>query len=124
MALEDITLADGQGTPANHVFTYISTVGNRVIRSEMAAAPEEPLLLTMAHNVTTINKEKNQSHLMRIDVTVLDTDGVTPHKANIRLMCDMPASILSDALADDLAAYVRNWATSANVRAWLRGSVG
>lgn len=124
MALADITLADGQGTPANHVFTYISTQSNRVIRSELAAPPEQPLLLTFAHSETKISGANGKSHLMRIDKTVLDTDGITQYKANIRLAADIPNSILTDGLADDLAAYIRNWATSANVRNWLRGSVG
>lgn len=124
MALADITLADGQVSPANHVFTYIGTQSNRVIRSELAADLEEPLLLTFAHSDTKISGASAKSHLMRIDKTVLDTDGVTALKANIRMMCDMPNAILTDALADDFAAYIRNWATSANVRNWLRGSVG
>lgn len=124
MALNDITLADGQVSPVNHVFTYVSTQGNRVIRSELAAPAEEPLLLSFAHSTTKIGGNSGKSHLMRIDSTLLDSDGVTPCVANIRLVADIPDRILSDALADDLAAYVRNWATSANVRAWLKGSVG
>lgn len=124
MALADITLNDGQGTPVAHVFTYISTVNNRTIRSDMAAGPETPLLLTFAHSVTKIKGENAQSHLFRIDKTILDVDGVTPLTANIRVMCDVPDRILSDALADDLAAFARNWLTSANVRAFLRKSVG
>lgn len=124
MALADITLADGQGTPVNHTFTYIGTVNGRVVRSELAASPEEPLTLTFGHQEGLKNGVKVKSHLMRIDRTKLDSDGVTPHVMNVRLMADVPNPVFSDAVADDLAAYVRNWATSANVRAWLKGSVG
>lgn len=124
MALDDITLNDGQAVPVAHDFSYIQTVGSRVVRADMAAPPEEPLLLTLAHTTGQVKGEKVASHLMRIDATILDTDGITPHSANIRLMSDVPPAVLSDALADDLAAYIRNWATSANVRLWLRGSVG
>lgn len=124
MALADITLNDGQGTPAAHVFSYIAQKDGRVIRSEMAAPAEEPLTLTQAHTERKSGALKIHSHLLRIDKTKLDTDGITPHMANIRLMSDVPAPIYSDALADDFAAFIRNWATSANVRAWLRGSVG
>lgn len=124
MALADITLADGQGTPVNHTFAYIGTTNGRVIRSELAASPEEPLHLTFGHSESARNGVKVRSHLMRIDRTKLDSDGITPHVMNIRLMADVPNPVLSDAIADDLAAYVRNWATSANVRAWLKGSVG
>lgn len=124
MALADIVLNDGQGSPVAHTFTYTGTTGNRVIRSDFAAAAETPLLMTHAHSETKISGASAKSHLFRIDRTVLDGDGITPHKANIRLMCDVPNAVLSDALADDLAAYIRNWASSTNVRAWLKGSVG
>lgn len=124
MALADITLADGQGTPVNHTFAYIGTVNGRVVRSELAASPEEPLTLTQGHSEGVKNGVRIRSHLMRIDRTKLDSDGITPHVMNIRLMADIPNPVLSDAIADDLAAYIRNWASSANVRAWLKGSVG
>lgn len=124
MALADITLADGQGTPANHVFTYVGTVNNRVIRSEIAASPEVPKQLSYAHSESKRGAVTTKSHLMRVDVTVLDSDGITPYTANIRVMMDVPNPILSDALLADLAAYVRNWASAATVQAWGKGSVG
>lgn len=124
MALNDIILADGQGTPVDHTFTFVSSVNNRILRSDLSATPETPLTMTHAHTENTRNGVRVRSHLFRIDATALDADGVTPHNANIRIMADVPNPILSDALADDLAAYIRNWATSANVRAWLRNSVG
>lgn len=124
MALADITLADGQGSPVNHTFTYIGTENGRVVRSEMAAPAEEPITLVHAHSQRKVGGKVLRSHLLRVNVTVLDDDGVTPYTANIRLASDVPDPIMSDALADDLAAYIRNWASSANVRAWLKGSVG
>lgn len=123
MALADITINDGQTTPVAHVFTYVNTTGTRVIRSDFAASPESPLMLTISHQDTKISGASGKSHLFRIDRTVMDADGVTPYKANVRLVADVPHAVLSDALADDLAAYIRNWATSANLRALLRGSV-
>lgn len=124
MALADITLNDGQGTPVAHTFSFISANNNRILRSDLAAAPETPLTLTIAHTENVRNGSRIRSHLTRFDKTIMDTDGITPFIANIRLMADVPNPILSDALADDLAAFIRNWASSANVRAWLRGSVG
>lgn len=124
MALSDITLNDGQVSPVAHIFAFISSQGSRVIRAELTAPPEAPLTMTHAHSEKKVNGVVVKSHLLRIDKTVLDADGVTPYPSNIRLMADVPVNIYSDALADDLAAFIRNWATSANVRAWLRGSVG
>lgn len=124
MALADIILADGQGTPVSHTFTYVGTQNGRVVRSDMAAAAETPLTLTHAHQIGMRNGVKVKSHLLRVDKSVMDADGVTAHAANIRLMADVPVPVISDALADDFAAYIRNWATSANVRAWFKDSVG
>lgn len=124
MALADITLADGQTTPVNHTFTYTGTVNGRVVRSDLSQNPETPLTLTTAHSDYNKSGVKGRSHLQRFDKTILDGDGVTPHVSNIRLMADVDNAVLSDALADDLAAFIRNWATSANVRLWLKGSVG
>jgi len=124
MALADIALADGQGSPVTHTFTYTGTVANRVIRSDFAATPEQPLTLTIAHSSGTKKNVAFRSHLLRIDSIILDSDGITPHAANIRLMADIPNPVLSDALAEDLAAYIRNWATANNVKAWVKNSVG
>lgn len=125
MALTDITLNDGQATPVAHVFTYMATLANnRILRGEMAAPAEEPLTFSTAHTKRVAKGVTIDSHMLRIDETSLDSDGITPHVSNIRLMADVPRPVLSDALADDFAAYIRNWATSANVRAWLRGSHG
>jgi hypothetical protein len=124
MALADITLNDGQTTPVAHVFTYITTQNGRVVRSDLTRTPDLPLLLTHAHTSSVKSGVKTDSHLLRVDDTRMDADGITPIPVNIRVMADIPKNIYSDGLADDLAAYIRNWATSANVRAWLRGSVG
>lgn len=124
MALSDITLNDGQGTPVAHTFTYTGTVNNRVIRSELAANPEAPLQMTHAHTESKRNGVTTKSHLLRFDITELDSDGVTPYTANIRIMADIPNPILSDALLADMAAYVRNWALAATVQSWGKGSVG
>jgi len=123
MALTDITLADGQGTPVNHTFTYISNAGNRVVRADFSQSAETPLQLSMAHQSSKKAGTSVGSHLARIDFTVLDTDGITPYQANIRVMADIPAKIASDALADDMAAYIRNLFTSARCRAWIKGGV-
>lgn len=124
MALADIVLNDGQATPVAHTFTYIATSGNRVQRSDFSASAEAPLKMTHAHSETKLSGAAAKSHLFRIDCTVLDADGITPYTANVRVCCDVPNAVLSDTLADNLAAYVRNWISSSNFRAFLKGSVG
>lgn len=123
MALADIVINDGQSTPVAHTFSFTGTSGNRVIRSDFSANPEVPRSLTIEHREAKKSGATVKSHLYRVDVQALDADSVTTYAANIRLMADVPNPILSDALAADLAAYIRNWATAVNITAWLRGSV-
>lgn len=124
MALADITLNDGQGTPQAHTFTFVSSQNGKIVRSDLSRSPEIPLTMTHGHQTAVRKNVKTDSHLLRFDDAVLDADGVTAIVANIRIMADVPVSIYSDALADDFAAFIRNWASSANVRAWMRNSVG
>lgn len=124
MALANVTLNDGQGTPVAHTFEYTGSGANgRVIRSDMTANPETPLTMTIAHSERVRNGVKEKSHLIRFDKATLDADGVTVHNSNIRIMIDVPNPVQSDALADDFAAFGRNFLTSANTRAVLKGSV-
>lgn len=124
MALANVVLNDGQGTPVAHTFEYTGAGSNgRVIRTDMAANPETPLTMTLAHTERVRNGVKEKSHLVRFDKGILDADGVTLHNANIRVMIDVPNPVQSDALADDLSAFVRNFLSSANARAILKGSV-
>lgn len=124
MAYADITLNDGASTPVAHVYTAINQKNGRVLRSDFAAAAETPWTLTMGHNEQTRAGSKVKSHLIRFDITVLDADGITPRTANARICADVPIAIQSDQLADHFAALVRNYATSANFRAFFKDSVG
>lgn len=124
MALADITLNDGQGTPVAHTFAYVTTENGRVLRKDMARTPDLPLMLTLGHTKAKVKGQTADSHLFRIDNSVLDADGVTVRHANIRVMIDCDPAIYSDGLADDLAAFVRNYFSSANTRLLMRGSVG
>lgn len=124
MALSDISVADGKVSPVTHVFTYIGTTGNKCVRKDMAQAAETPWTLSIAHSTSMKNGKPVASHLTRFDVVLLDADGVTPLSCNIRVMADIPTAVVSDALADDLSALVRNWLSSANARTWVKGSIG
>lgn len=123
MALDNVILNDGQSTPVAHTFSYLSQDKGRVIRTDLTRTPDLPLTLTTGHKAGKVSGFDIDSHLQRIDNSITDADGVTILRANIRVMADVPRRIYSDSLADDLAAFIRNWATSANVRAWLRGAV-
>lgn len=126
MALADIVLNDGQGTPVAHTFAYITTDQNgRVIRKDMARTPDLPLLLTLAHNKVKRGAVLYDGHLFRIDDSLLDADNITVRGASVRVITECDPNIYSDTLvADNLAAFIRNYFSSANMRLLMRGSVG
>lgn len=124
MALADITLNDGQGTPVAHTFAYVGSENGKYVRKDMARTPELPLSLTLGHTKAKVKGVVVDSHLFRIDNAILDGDAVTVRNASIRVIIDCDPAIYSDSLADDLAALTRNYFSSANTRLLMRGSVG
>lgn len=124
MALADIALADGQSSPVTHTFAYTTTDNGKVVRRDLSRDPSLPLSLSLGHTKTKIKGVQCDSHLFRVDDAVLDADNVTSRYANIRVMIDCDPAIYSDGLADDLAAFVRNYFTGANTRLLMKGSVG
>lgn len=123
MALADITLADSKSTPANHVFAYVGTVNNRVIRKNLSSGVDTPETLTIAHNETTKNGQKIDGHLARIDWILLDTDG-TAHLNNIRVIADVARATYDQADFEDKVTMVRNLITDAFMVSMAAGSVG
>lgn len=126
MALADIVLNDGQGTPVAHTFVYITTdPSGRVIRKDMARTPDLPLMLTIGHNKVKRGTVSYDGHLVRVDDSLLDADNITVRGASVRVIVECDPAIYSDTnVADNLAAYVRNYFSSANMRLIMRGSVG
>lgn len=123
MALADITLADSKSTPTNHVFAYVGTVNNRVIRKNLSSGVDTPETLTIAHNETTKNGQKIDGHLARIDWILLDSDG-TAHQNNIRVIADVARATYDQADLEDKVTMVRNLITDAFMVSMAAGSVG
>jgi len=123
MALADITLVDSEATPVSHVMKYVSQQSGKTIRADFEASVEAPILFTIGHQSRKVNGKTLQSHLARLDWTILDADGITPYANNMRMMCDIFDPVLSDALADNLVTSLVSFMTEANIRLLVRGSV-
>lgn len=125
MALADIVLTDAAASPVNHTFAYTATDGNRVIRKDFSASPETPLTLTIAHNTSKRGSTLVDSHLVRLDKTVLDTDNVTPHAMNMRVCWDVPRVVLAEQDIKDMSAMLADFlAEAGRMFAVSQGSVG
>lgn len=124
MALEDIIAEDAESTPVSHTFTFLRTESGRVVRSDLDADPETPWLLTLGHNSRKVDGYVVQGHLARLDVAVLDADGVTVHPNNIRVVTELRNAVLTEQLCKNLRATLFNALTEAFFIAWCKGSVG
>lgn len=125
MALADIVLNDGQGSPVAHTFAFIGTdKTGRVVRKDMSRSPDLPLTLTLGHQTQKSGGVAVDAHLVKLDDARMDADNVTVRSAGFTATVRCDPNIYSDALADDLAAWLRNYFTSANMRLLMKGSVG
>lgn len=124
MALADIVLTDSQATPEDHTFTFIAMdAAGRVVRRDLSRTPDLPLTLTIGHKSQKIGGVLVDSHLWRLDDAILDADGVTVRRCNVRVMSDIDPQVYSDARMEDYAAMMVDAFTEAFMKAWARGSV-
>lgn len=124
MALADISIADGQGSPVTHVFSYIgSDKQGRIVRKDLTRTPDLPLLLTIGHQTQRQAGVTVDAHLVKIADSRMDADGVTVRYADVAVTCRVDPDIYTDGLADDFAAYLRNFFSSANMRLIMKGAV-
>lgn len=125
MALADITLVDSKSTPVNHVFTFFAMdTAGRVLRKNLARTPDLPELLTLGHKTQKLGGVQVDSHLWRLDDSILDADNVTVCRNNLRVMADIDPRTYSDALMEDYAAMLLSAFTETFMKSWTRGSNG
>lgn len=123
MALADIIVNDGASTPVAHTFTYITTQSGRVVRNDNSAAVNLPLTMTISHGERMLKGKKVKTHMVRFDQITIDADGVEWPNSS-RIVFEISDPTFTDALIDNLAAFQRNYNSSANARLLARGSVG
>lgn len=124
MALADITLADSQATPVNHVFEYVITENGQVIRKNMAAPPDLPELLIFGHRQVKSKGVMVDSHLWKLSQSYLDADGVTTRSMSCRVIWDIDPKIYTDARIEDMAKMTINALTETFVKVFTKGSMG
>jgi len=124
MALADITLVDSQATPQNHVLAYVGTENGQVLRKNLSAALDEPETLAIGSRDAKVGGVPVRSTLWKLTRGYLDGDGVTTRYISARVIFDVDPKIYTDARAEDLTAELLSGLTEANVKAYMKGSVG
>lgn len=118
----DITIADS--TPANQTYSLLTMDGSKTLRKNTARALETPCIMTVSHTVQGKAAGIRDRHLVRFDLTELDTDGITPYSGAVYLVLDKPRRAITDAQIYDLVVQMKNYLTSGNVTKVLNGEPG
>lgn len=124
MALADITLADSQSTPVNHVMAYVGTENGLAVRKNLSASLDTPEQYAIGSRDAKANGVPVKTCLRKLTLGRLDADGVTTRYASIREIIEVDPKIHTDALIEDLVTMFRADGTEARCVSYIKGSVG
>jgi hypothetical protein len=114
-----ITLKDAAN--ADKIFVRVSSDKQRVTYALDSATLSEPLTFQVAHTMSPAPDGSNR-HLFKCSVTKIDPNG-RPKTAIINFTVATPKTGIDREVLDDVIAFTKNFLTSANVGAVLRGEL-
>jgi hypothetical protein len=107
----DVVLT-GDVAPTSRTYAFNSMEGGRSIRKNALAPLGEPETLTVAHTATKRGTQSVDRHLVRIDLTKSDVNGVLA-VGSVQVVLEVPRVILTAAQIKDMWLRVVNlFATS------------
>lgn len=118
----DIAINDNSA--ASHTFSFVATSGSKTVRKDGTRSIGEPLVMTVNHESSGKGASLVERHLVRFDLTSLDTDGVTAKTGSVHCVITVPGSVITAAEMQDLRAFVVNYLTSANFTKLLNSEPG
>ena len=114
----DVVIADS--VPANQTYSLISMNAGKSIRSNPARPVSEPVILTISHEALKKASKTHYRHLVRLDMTELDTDNVTKFNGYVYVVIGQDDRVVTEAMIQDLTVQLKNFLTSGNVTKLLR----
>lgn len=115
----DVVIADA--IPVNQTYSLISMNASKSVRSNPAKPVSEPCILTISHETIKKASKKHLRHLVRIDMSKLGTDGVTPFGAYAYLVLGHDDQIITETMLQDLIVQLKNFLVTANVTKLVHG---
>lgn len=109
----DVVIADS--VPANQTYSLISMNAGRSLRSNAARPVNEPAVLTISHESIKKTSKNHYRHLVRLDLTELDADGVTPYTGYVYCVIGCDDRVISESHLQDLVIQLKNFLSSGNV---------
>lgn len=123
-AFQNIVLADGQTTPANHTFVPVSLNENQAVWYDRALSVQA----SQPYMTAKLTAAKGQTGVSRVNVSLAvplydNVNGklVNTVRGSIELL--IPGSS-TQAQRDNIAAYIKNLAAHATVQSMIKGPEG
>lgn len=117
-------LTFNNSVPAAVTYSFISSAGGKTVRKDSTRPLEEPCVMTISHEVAGKGSGAVDRHLVRFDITELDTDGVTTAVGSVHCVLTVPRKIITAAIIQDLVVQLKNYLVTANVTKILNGEPG
>lgn len=117
-------LTFNNSVPAAVTYSFISSAGGKTIRKDSTRPIEEPAVMTVSHETAGKGTSAVDRHLVRLDLTELDGDGVTAATGSVHVVLTVPRKIITAAIIQDLVVQMKNYLTSGNVTKILNGEPG
>lgn len=123
-AFSTITLADGQSTPANHTFTPVSLSEGLAVWNDRAKSVQ----LEQPYITAKTTRGRSQAAMTRQTFTLNvpsfnSVEGKLVNTVGARIEILLPGNS-SQAQRDDIAAYVKNFASSSTFSAMVKNMEG
>lgn len=103
----DVTLSDGTNS---HMYSLISLENAKSIRSVAASGLSTPKTLTISHQVNGTGLTAVDRHLVKLNETKTDTEGVKLAAGEVYIVYSKPRQIITDSdiqdLQDELVAFI------------------
>lgn len=113
MALSDVTLVNKAA--ANVVFSFQSMLAqNKVQYSDPTQLLTSPRILTLGHQAIGKGVTARDRHMIRLDVTKLDEDGVSAYTLAGYTVWDVPRRVFIANDVYDVLAMLKSAMTEAN----------
>jgi len=109
----NVVIADS--VPANQTYSLISMNSGKSVRSNAARPVAEPCILTISHEAIKKATKTHYRHLVRIDLTELDVDGVTSFGGYVYIVIGNDSLVITENNIQDLVVQMKNFLTTSNV---------
>lgn len=114
----DVVLVDGSS--ASQTYSLISMNAGKSIRSNPARPVSEPIVLTISHESLKKVQKTHYRHLIRLDLTELDTDNSTRFSGYVYVVIGQDDRVVTEAMMQDLVVQLIGFLSAGNITKLLR----